>query len=101
MAQPKDVQTARALLAVMPLAGRLASMKAREHGTVSPERAKALVRLAGGSLRSGELAQQCLLSPGAITELVEGLVREGLARREGSEERRVGKECRSRWSPYH
>ena len=45
-----------------------------------------------------------------------GAVREGLARTghplvplvweldracEGSEERRVGKECRSRWSPYH
>src|SRR5256885_9770708 len=24
-----------------------------------------------------------------------------LARRDRSEERRVGKECRSRWSPYH
>src|SRR2546426_11626386 len=30
-----------------------------------------------------------------------GLVREGHARLERSEERRVGKECRSRWSPYH
>ena len=26
---------------------------------------------------------------------------EGLSMRERSEERRVGKECRSRWSPYH
>src|SRR2546425_4881822 len=25
----------------------------------------------------------------------------GTARRDRSEERRVGKECRSRWSPYH
>ena len=25
----------------------------------------------------------------------------GLAARTRSEERRVGKECRSRWSPYH
>src|SRR2546430_16232298 len=25
----------------------------------------------------------------------------GIAREERSEERRVGKECRSRWSPYH
>ena len=30
------------------------------------------------------------------TELVEELAAEGR-----SEERRVGKECRSRWSPYH
>ena len=28
-------------------------------------------------------------------------VREDLATPERSEERRVGKECRSRWSPYH
>ena len=34
-----------------------------------------------------------------ITEQVAEQVREsGVAR---SEERRVGKECRSRWSPYH
>ena len=26
---------------------------------------------------------------------------ENAVRRNGSEERRVGKECRSRWSPYH
>ena len=28
-------------------------------------------------------------------------VREGEGERGRSEERRVGKECRSRWSPYH
>ena len=28
-------------------------------------------------------------------------VRESLTFNERSEERRVGKECRSRWSPYH
>ena len=30
-----------------------------------------------------------------------GTLAEVLARAERSEERRVGKECRSRWSPYH
>ena len=30
-----------------------------------------------------------------------GIVRRGTACRSRSEERRVGKECRSRWSPYH
>ena len=30
-----------------------------------------------------------------------GLPNEGLAYQLRSEERRVGKECRSRWSPYH
>ena len=33
----------------------------------------------------------------AIQYLVEEAVRSGIR----SEERRVGKECRSRWSPYH
>jgi len=36
--------------------------------------------------------------PGASPESVE---REVTKRIERSEERRVGKECRSRWSPYH
>ena len=36
-------------------------------------------------------------SPMLVTEL--GMVME--VREERSEERRVGKECRSRWSPYH
>ncbi|HEX9436456.1 MAG TPA: MarR family transcriptional regulator [Candidatus Limnocylindria bacterium] len=77
-----DIGTARALLAVMPFFGRLAATTAREHGVVSPERAKALVRLAAGPMRAGELAQQCMLTPPAMTEAVEGLVRDGLVRRE-------------------
>ena len=90
MAQSKDVQAARALVALMPLVGRLASTRARESGTVSPERAKALVRLASGAMRAGELAQQCWLTPGATTELVEGLVRDGLVRRDAvASDRRV------------
>ena len=35
----------------------------------------------------------------AITEDTPGVTRDRLRSR--SEERRVGKECRSRWSPYH
>ena len=39
-------------------------------------------------------------TPGALGAAVLGnLTRNGYAGR--SEERRVGKECRSRWSPYH
>src|SRR2546430_16703287 len=34
-------------------------------------------------------------------EVVELTVRKALEMRQRSEERRVGKECRSRWSPYH
>src|SRR6266850_7165819 len=38
------------------------------------------------------------LKRGPYTERNGGMIRPGLQR---SEERRVGKECRSRWSPYH
>ena len=34
-------------------------------------------------------------------ELLRANKKKGLARLDRSEERRVGKECRSRWSPYH
>lgn len=67
---------------MMPLFGRLVAVAAREHATVSPQRAKALVRLAAGAMRAGELAQQCLLTRPAATELIETLEREGLVRRE-------------------
>jgi len=39
-----------------------------------------------------------IFGPGRLSELGKGLG-EGIRNR--SEERRVGKECRSRWSPYH
>ena len=32
-------------------------------------------------------------------DIIQDIYKEDLAKR--SEERRVGKECRSRWSPYH
>src|SRR2546422_9092354 len=42
-------------------------------------------------------------APGRTIELSEEVanVRMEIAKRDRSEERRVGKECRSRWSPYH
>ena len=39
--------------------------------------------------------------PLCMTPLLFNIVLEILARAIRSEERRVGKECRSRWSPYH
>src|SRR3712207_9503714 len=46
-----------------------------------------------------EFAEE-LGSPAPVTDLVPlGEVRQSGGKR--SEERRVGKECRSRWSPYH
>src|SRR5258707_5674936 len=43
------------------------------------------------------------LSPNAIRALNKGAAKGNFAHDTGerSEERRVGKECRSRWSPYH
>ena len=45
--------------------------------------------------------RQVLLDRGATIGLVEALMLEDDAAHVRSEERRVGKECRSRWSPYH
>ena len=38
---------------------------------------------------------------GDIVPLAQRYAQEGADEAERSEERRVGKECRSRWSPYH
>src|SRR3712207_8634795 len=59
----------------------------------------------GSSVRVPAVAGQFYpADPGELTRLVDELLAldvpdEPLAAR--SEERRVGKECRSRWSPYH
>src|SRR3712207_7169900 len=42
-----------------------------------------------------------LVLPLASKYLVDDVIPSGSVRRLRSEERRVGKECRSRWSPYH
>ena len=53
------------------------------------------VDIDGRSVKScTHLAVQC---DGSEVLTVEGLANQGVR----SEERRVGKECRSRWSPYH
>ena len=38
---------------------------------------------------------------GAVLPLYDALLNSHITHAERSEERRVGKECRSRWSPYH
>src|SRR3712207_9300471 len=50
----------------------------------------------GSALTAGALGAAVDLSSASVTALVDRLERAGR-----SEERRVGKECRSRWSPYH
>src|SRR2546429_4238852 len=42
---------------------------------------------------SARLAEELQVTPPAVTAALKRMTR--------SEERRVGKECRSRWSPYH
>src|SRR3712207_1880320 len=61
----------------------------------------ALLRIHSGTMKNGQQVAWCR-TDGTIknVKITELLVTEGLTRTR-SEERRVGKECRSRWSPYH
>jgi len=77
-----DVSLARAVLAVMPRFGRVAWHAAQQCGMTSPERGRLLWVIGDRSVRAGLAAQQLKLSAGAVTELVEGLVSEGLVRRD-------------------
>ena len=53
------------------------------------------------TLNSGDRAEGSFTVYGAEDKHVEGRVSSTEVRTTRSEERRVGKECRSRWSPYH
>ena len=48
----------------------------------SPERARMLWTLKAAPARAGWIAQQARISPSAVTEIVEGLERDGLVKRE-------------------
>jgi DNA-binding MarR family transcriptional regulator len=83
-----DTELAGLLLATLPRLGKLAAAQAG--GGLTLERARLLWQLRDGALRSGDLAHRCALSPPAVSELVDTLVREGLARRaEDATDRRV------------
>ena len=47
------------------------------------------------------LFRDCLFLAKRLIRLANGIVETQTQAGERSEERRVGKECRSRWSPYH
>ena len=53
-----------------------------------------------GMARSGVAAAKLLLKAGAKVVINDSKTEDQLGDAR-SEERRVGKECRSRWSPYH
>src|SRR5258708_25928400 len=51
---------------------------------------------------AGDVHEQYIVVAFDQSNFLGALLEDGLhARTERSEERRVGKECRSRWSPYH
>ena len=83
-----DLSLARAVLVVMPRFGRIAWHAAQQCGMTSPERGRLLWVIGDKPVRTGLVAQQLKLSPGAVTELVEGLVGEGLVRRDTDPEDR-------------
>src|SRR5688572_33081219 len=56
----------------------------------------ALLGASGEALSLGHLARSAGIDKSQMSRVVSGL-----AKRRRSEERRVGKECRSRWAPYH
>src|SRR3989449_7851976 len=69
------------------------------------ERTKAGLARARAQVRVGGRPRNLPLVEAALRILAEGASDEDVRKRYGeparSEERRVGKECRSRWSPYH
>jgi DNA-binding MarR family transcriptional regulator len=66
----------------MPRFARIVWQAALRCGMTSPERGRLLWVIGDKPVRAGLVAQQLKLSAGAVTELVEGLVSEGLVRRE-------------------
>src|SRR5689334_8835710 len=73
---------AQSFFQILPGFMRIAIRAAQDAGLGSPERTRLLLILRDGPLRSGVLAQRCKLSAPSVTELVEALVDEDLARRE-------------------
>jgi len=58
-----------------------------------------------GRISQADIARRTGLSRSSVSTLIQELKEAGqvsaVETRARSEERRVGKECRSRWSPYH
>ncbi len=78
----EEIALAEGLFGVLPLFKAVAVQAAQACDVGSLERAGMLFRLKDGPCRAGRLAQHAKLSPSAITEIVEGLERDGLVRRE-------------------
>lgn len=78
-----DLKLADQLLGLLPRLGQVWASAVHETGTASVMRMKVLGTLArSGPTRAGELAAFCSITPSAMTELIEGLVDDGRARRD-------------------
>ena len=56
---------------------------------------------AGADLSAKQYFFVTIASDGQVDPTGNGLSADAVLQNDRSEERRVGKECRSRWSPYH
>src|SRR5215211_4044808 len=93
------VRHARPLIVFAVLAALIAAAFTPPGEAVVNEVRDAIGRERTAGVRRAEPELFSLPAPGrALVESGRGL---WVVRQDGSEERRVGKECRSRWSPYH
>src|SRR6266404_9538416 len=91
------------------IAGELQAFKAQFFRALAhPTRIRMLEILVRGGRTVQELQEALTLDQPIVSQQLAVLRNQGIvsAQKEGlssvrSEERRVGKECRSRWSPYH
>jgi len=84
-----ELELAGLLLTTVPRLLKMA-MSASEQSPMSPNRAGVMWQLRERAMRSGELAQRCVMTAPALTEQVDTLARDGLARRlEDPNDRRV------------
>jgi DNA-binding MarR family transcriptional regulator len=85
----EELELAGLLLATLPRLGKFAAA-AHEQSSISVGRAGVMWQLRERASRSGDLAQRCVMTAPALTELVDSLERDGLARRlEDPNDRRV------------
>ncbi|HEV8535736.1 MAG TPA: MarR family transcriptional regulator [Candidatus Limnocylindria bacterium] len=88
-ARADELELAGLLLATLPRLLKMA-MSASEQSPMSANRAGLMWQLRERPMRSGELAQRCVMTAPALTEQVDSLVRDGFVRRlEDPTDRRV------------
>jgi DNA-binding MarR family transcriptional regulator len=91
-ATPKTevLELAGLLLATLPRLGKMAMSASGDQGPMSANRAGVMWQLRERAMRSGDLAQRCVMTAPALTELVDSLSRDGFVRRlEDPSDRRV------------